>query len=188
MQLISKKAVDMKTLGKEVKSLNFVIFTGFFLAMYFVLYLCNIIITPVIQFRLGFLAIAVAGLYGGPLMGLTVGAGGDLLAFFLTGGQGASFFGGFTISYALMGFLFGLIFYGTKVNIIRSIMGALVEFCISIFLNTYWLSILYGTSYTALFITRIPKALIMIVISTILLSLVLQSLQAILKRASFLKE
>ena len=188
MQLISKKAMDMKSLGKKVKSLDFIVFTGFFLALYVVLYLCNIVITPMIQFRLSFLAIAVAGLYGGPIMGLIVGVCGDLLAFFSTGGQGATYFVGFTLSYALIGLLFGFLFYGSKINVTRAIIGAMIEFLVSIFLNTYWLSILYGTSYTPLFITRLPKSLIMIVISSILLFILLRALQSILKRASLLHE
>lgn len=188
MQLISKKALDFKSQAKRFKSIESLTFTGFFVALYIVLYLNNIIISNVIQFRLTFLVIAVSAMYGGPIMGLTVGIIGDLLSFFLSGGQGATYFPGFTISYALMGILFGLIFFGNKINITRAGLGAFAEFLISIFLNTYWLSILYGSPYLPLFITRAPKSLIMIIVSWVLLFIILKTLGALFRQMSLIKD
>ena len=185
MQIISSKAINFKVQAKNMSKLKSLVLCGLFIAMYIVLYYCNIVITPTIQFRLSFLVIAAAGLYGGPLMGLTVGLVSDILSMLVTGGQGAAFFFGFTLSYAIMGFLFGLIFYGVKMNIGRAIAGALVEFCVSLLLNTYWLSILYGLPYQTMFLTRIPKCLITLVISVTLLYVFLKAFSKMLAGLHF---
>jgi len=185
MLIISKKSIDLKEQVKKMSKLKSLVLCGLLIAMYIVLYYCNIVITTTIQFRLSFLVIAAAGLYGGPLMGLTVGILGDVLSMLVTGGQGATFFFGFTLSYAILGFFFGLIFHGVKMNISRAIAGGLVEFCVSLFINTYWLSILYGLPYQTMFFTRIPKCLLMLVISVTLLYLFLKAFSAMLIGSHF---
>ena len=119
-------------------------YCGLFIGMYIVLYYCNINITATIQFRLGFLALALSGLIGGPIMGITVGAIGDIISMIVTGGFGQTFFFGFTLSYALMGFLFGLIFYKRNITILRALLGALAEFIISLFLESKGFIISYS--------------------------------------------
>lgn len=185
MQIISKKAINLKEQVKNMSKLKNLVLCGLLVAMYIVLYYFNIVITPTIQFRLGFLVIAAAGLFGGPIMGLTVGILGDILSMVATGGQGATFFFGFTLSYAIMGFLFGLIYHGAKMSFSRAMAGALVEFCISLFLNTYWLSILVGLPYKTMFLTRIPKCLIMFVISVTLLYFFLKAFSNMLVGSRF---
>jgi len=176
MQLISKKALDFKTQSKNLRQVVNLALTGAFIALYIVITQHTIVISSVLQLRLGFLIIGAASLYGGPLMGMTVGVIGDVLAFLVSGGWGAAFFPGFTITYAIMGFFFGLILYGHKMSVIRAGFGALVEFILSIFLNTYWLTILQGTTFIPLFLVRLPKSLIMLPVSWVLLFIVLRSL------------
>lgn len=181
MQLINKKALDFREQARNLRSIKGIVLCGLFLALYIVIYALKIPITPTNQVRFGFIALAAASLYGGPLMGLTIGILGDLLSMLLAGGQGAYFFG-FTLSYALMGFFFGFILFGVKITPIRAIVAGLVEFIIAMLLNSYWLSILSGTPYKVLLITRAPKCILTLVISSILLYILLNSLKTIINK------
>lgn len=78
---------------------------AFFIALYIVLYYCNIKITPSIEFRPGYLAIAAAAMYGVPLMGMVVGCMGDIISMLVTGGQGSSFFFGFYLQLCFNGII-----------------------------------------------------------------------------------
>lgn len=188
--MINKKAIDFKSQLKNLSSIQSIVLCAFFVALYVILYFCNIKITSDIQFRPGYLAIAAAGMYGGPIMGALTGAVGDVLSMLVTGGQGEIFFFGFTASYALMGFFFGLVLYGGAITVLRTVAAALVEFLVSIFLNTYWLMIMYygGSNYIALMITRIPKCLIMLVISSVALTIVIKALYNAFRSARLLPE
>lgn len=186
--IINKKALKFKSQIVNLSSTRSLVLCAFFVAIYIVLYFCNIKITNDIQFRPGYLAIAAAGMYGGPIMGALTGAVGDVLSMLVTGGQGEVFFFGFTASYALMGFFFGIVLHGGAITVVRSIAAALVEFLISIFLNTYWLMIMYyqGQNYFALLITRLPKCLIMLVISSVVLTVIMKALYTAFNRAGLL--
>ena len=184
MHIFSPQALDFRTQGKNLRKLENVTLCGFFVALYIVVYSFNIIITPMVQIRLGYFVLAAAGLYGGPLFGMLVGIISDLMSMITTGGQGASYFFGFTVSYALMGFFFGLIFYRSKLTMIRGFMGAFFEFLVSIFINTYWLCLMSGTPYLASFYTRLPKSLIMLVVSTVLFYIVLSVLNRVFQMVS----
>ena len=121
-------------------------------------------------------------------MGLSVGALGDVVKMLITGGKGSSFFFGFTITYAIMGFLFGLVFYKSKVTIGRAIAASVCEFAISIFLNTLNLSILYGSPYNAMFWSRLPKSSIMSFVNVVLLFTTMKALQAAFTRSHLITE
>ena len=186
--MINKKALDFKTQLKNLSSLQSLVLCAFFAALYIVLGFFDIKLTSDIQFRPGYLAIAAAGMYGGPIMGALTGAAGDVIGMIITGGKGEVFFFGFTASYALMGFLFGLVLYGGAITMIRTIAAAFAEFLVSLFLNTYWLMVMYynGNNYISLLITRIPKCLIMLAISTVLLTVIMKALYLAFKQARLL--
>lgn len=177
MLFISKEALNPKKQIANMSKLRNLVFCALMVAMYIVVSFFDIPITQSIEIRLGFIIIAAASMLGGPIMGLSVGALGDVVKMLITGGKGSSFFFGFTITYALMGFLFGIVFYKCKVTIPRAIAASICEFAISIFLNTYNLSILYGTPYNALFLSRLPKSSIMLVINAFLLFIIMRALQ-----------
>ena len=165
--------------GEQLKALGEVqniAVCGFFIALYIVLSYFNIRITENIEIRFAFLSLAMAGYYGGPVMGLIVGAASDLLSMMMTAGMGSAFFFGFTISYALLGFFFGMIFYRKKITGKTAEAAAAVHFLDSITLHTIWLHMMYGMPLKALFVTRLVKAAIMLPIDALLLYLVLRAL------------
>lgn len=181
--LDSKDQYDSRS---TLKGTKLIAIGGLLIALYIIMSYMNIAITQVIQIRFGFVVLAIAGLCGGPIMGATVGAVGDILSTIITGGQGASFFFGFTCSYALIGLCFGFIFYKSKVTIPRAILAAIVEFLNAMFLNTLWLSMLYGLPYKAQFITRLPKNIIMLGINIVIVYIVLKSLSVALRKAQII--
>lgn len=181
MQIFSKSALDFKEQAKKLKDIEHIAVGGLFVALYMILYMHNIKITEIVQIRFGYFVIAAAAMYGGPLYGMTIGVLSDLTSMIVTGGQGSSYFVGFTISYALMGFFFGLAFYGAKITVPRAITGAVFQFIISIFVNTFWLHVMSGTSYWALFLSRLPKSLVMLAVTSVLFYMSLSALSHVLR-------
>ena len=149
---------------------------GLFAALYIALSFFNIRLSPMIEIRFPFLVLAAAGMYGGPLFAVAVAVVSDVASTLLTGG---AFFFGFTFSYSLMACLFGLLYYRQRLSVPRALAGAAVEWCISLSLHTLWLSLMYGTPYRALFITRLAKCSVMFFVNAVLLHLVLHAFRRI---------
>jgi len=97
------------------------------------------------QFNLGFLPIAIAGAVFGPTPAMIVGALGDVIGTFLFP-QGA-YFWGFTISQALVGLIYGLFLYQYKLSLRRTVLCCVMVSCLYLFLNSYWIHLLYGPDY-----------------------------------------
>lgn len=188
MHFISKEALGFKEQVRNLSKVQNIAVCGLFIALYIVLSYFNIKITENIEIRFAFLVLALAGMYGGPVMGLTVGAASDVLSMLMTAGKGSPFFFGFTFSYALLGFLFGIVLYKSKITVSRIIAAALVHFLISITFNTLWLNMMYGMPMNVLFVTRLVKALIMIPIDSIMLYLVLKSFSQIAVQAGIVQK
>lgn len=169
-----KDALNFKEQLQNLKTIRSITCGGLFIALYIVLSYFNIRLTDNLQIRFAFLALAAAGMYGGPLMGCFIGAASDILSMLLTAGQGSSFFFGFTITYALMGFCFGLVLYRAKITIPRILTAGLCEFCISVFITTNWLYMMYGTPYPVLFFSRLIKSSITFVPNCMMLFFAMQ--------------
>jgi ECF transporter S component (folate family) len=172
-------------LSPDYSRTQWLAYCGLMIAMFLLLSYFNIPIAAIIEIRLGYFALAVAGMIGGPVMGLTVGALGDLLKMLIVPGQG-SFFAGFTLCYAFMGMCYGFVFYKHTITVFRAVAGALVEFVTSLFGITACLSILYGMPFKETLISRIPKCIAMLFVSSVLIFLVIKSLQLTLNKAHLL--
>ena len=95
------------------------------------------------QFHIGFLPIAAAGALLGPIPAMIVGGLGDFFGAHLFP-AGAYFFG-FTVSNMLVGLLYALLLYRQKPCVWRAIGASLAVAVCYLFLNSYWLSILYAS-------------------------------------------
>ncbi|MCL2033561.1 MAG: folate family ECF transporter S component [Oscillospiraceae bacterium] len=127
-----------------------------------------IIVPGIVEIRLGFIAIAVAAALFGPFMAAIVAFLGDLIGALLL--SGVSFFWGFTVSFMLLGFVFGLCFYKKKITLSRIVCAQLFNTCvISLLLTTKWLQIISGSSFQELFLLRLPLSAVMLPINIILL-------------------
>lgn len=142
--------------------------------------LCSIN-TLTMKIGFGFIVIAVMGLMYGAFYA-AVGAGlSDLIGalVFPTG----SYFFGFTVTAILTGALFGLFLYNRKTSFFQICCMVVVSYiCLSLGLNTYWLSLLTHTPFSVMLSTRLIQAAIMIPLEIIGISAISVPVRNILKK------
>lgn len=118
-----------------------------------------------IKIGFSFLPIAIGAILYGPIGGGLIAALGDFLGATLF--PIGAYFPGFTLTAFLTGFVFGLFLYKSQ-SIPRIIGAVLINQCIlSLCLNTLWISILYGSPYGPLFVTRVGQTLILVVVEVV---------------------
>ena len=112
-----------------------------------------------------FVPLMAAGYIYGASGGVIVALVSDLIGALLF--PSGAFFPGFTVTAVLSGFIYGLAFSGkcTTSKIVISVVAEQV-LC-SLLLNTWWLAIMYHSSFKALIVTRFWQALAMIVVEII---------------------
>lgn len=183
MQLFSRDAFQFRGQLKAIRNIHSICLGGLFVSAYVVLSLFNIRFSEFLEFRIAFLALAAAAFYGGPVMGMTVGIAGDVISFFVTP-QSAPFFPGFTLTYAVLGFLFGLILYHTRITPLRALFAGLAEFLVSCTLSTFWLHLMYGMEWKYLLTIRLVKNTISLGVYSVLLFVFLTAFSRVLAASS----
>ena len=131
-------------------------------------------------FKIGFAFVPLmfAGYLYGPAGGVIVATVSDLIGAITINTQGA-FFPGFTVTAALVGFVYGICLK-EKVTSFKIVTGIILkEFLCSFVLNTTWLSIMYHTSFMTLAATRIWQVLAMIVIECIFAEILFRRLSVV---------
>lgn len=120
----------------------------------------------------GFVPIVTAAILMGPVSAAVVAGVADVIGalLFPTG----AFFPGFTFTALLSGTVYGLFLY--KKQTLPRIVGAVAvhQLCLSLLLNTLWISILYGSPFKGLIVTRIPQTIIIFVFQVICIPLIAQ--------------
>lgn len=120
-----------------------------------------------IKIGFAFVPVFVAAYFFGPLAAALVGGLGDFLGAILF--PIGPYFPGFTLSCVLTGVVLGL-FLHKKQTLPRILAAAAInQFGIGLFLTSLWISILYGSSYTALLATRVVQAAILMVTETVVI-------------------
>ena len=106
-----------------------------------------------------FTAVFVAAYLYGPWFSAAVAVIADVVGATLF--PSGAFFPGFTVTALLTGIVFGVFLYKkqTPVRIIAAI--AIDQLILGLLLNSYWLSILYGSPYIPLLATRAVQCLVM---------------------------
>lgn len=124
-----------------------------------------------------FVSIFVAAYFYGPVFCSIVAVIADILGALLF--PSGAFFPGFTVTALLTGLLFGFMLYKkqTPVRILTTVL--IDQLVLGLIVNTYWLSILYGTAFEAVVVTRIVQCLIMIPVQFITISLLMKKLPAL---------
>ncbi|MCD8196799.1 MAG: folate family ECF transporter S component [Lachnospiraceae bacterium] len=174
---ISKEALNFKSQVQNLCKVQNLCICGFLIALYVVLSLFNIPISEIIEIRIGFLAFIAAGMIGGPVMGFTVGFLGDVLNCFI---RGFAYFPGFSLSYALVGALCGLVLYRSRISKARAAACAFVEFLISVTLTSTWLYFMYGTPLSVLLTSRLIKCTVNFFVNIVIIYVFLEAFQRIL--------
>ena len=111
-----------------------------------------------IKIGFSFVPVVVAAVLFGPLAGGIVGALGDFLGAILF--PIGPYFPGFTATAFVTGVIFGLFLY--KKRTIPRIAGAVLinQLIFSFLVNSFWISILYGSPFVPLLATRIVQIII----------------------------
>lgn len=133
--------------------------------------------------RIGFsfVALVLAGIFYGPAGAATTGAIGDIIGMLLF--PSGPYFPGFTVNAALSGAVFGL-FLHRKQSAPR-IAGAVCvnQLILSLFVQTLWISILYGAPYRTLLPVRLTQCLVMIPVQFIVIRIFSGQILLTLRRA-----
>lgn len=138
----------------------------------------SVMILPSVRVGFRDVPIILAGILFGPIAGMVTGIATDLVGFLLspTGG----FFYGFTISAALVGLIPGLVFHGDRLGrypVVKIILAvALVEFGVSLFLNTYWLTVMMGKTFWVLLPARVLARVIITPLEVLLITALISAL------------
>lgn len=173
---MKKFVSSIRLSAHELTSVPVIATCGMLLALKVVLGLFTVNVTSLLKIGFSFLPIAVAGLLFGPVAGGIVGAAGDVISYFIS--PTGPYFPGFTLNAFLSGFLYGAFFFKKQVGFWRVFSAkASVTVLVSLLLNPFWLSVLYGKGFIAVFSTRIVTNLIMLPIETAMLFAVLKVLE-----------
>lgn len=175
-----KEALDFRGQLDNLRKVPNLCMCGLLIALYVVLSFCNIVLSPTLEIRIGFLAFIAAGMAGGPVMGFTVGFLGDMLNCLV---RGFAYFPGFSLSYALVGALCGLILYKSKVTKFRAAGCAFVEYLISITLTSLWLYLMYGTPLQVLLTSRLIKCTLNFFVNIVIVYIFIEAFQRIIRVA-----
>ena len=112
----------------------------------------------------------------GPVVGACFGAVMDVLTFILK--PTGPFFFGFTLSAILKGLIYGVILYKKPLSILRIFIANVISLIfITLLLDTYWLTILYGKAYMVFLSERLIK-IALLPVETILLYLLIKGVEA----------
>ena len=129
--------------------------------------------------KIGFAFVAVfvgAYLYG-PVAGAVVGGLGDFLGAILF--PIGAYFPGFTLNCALTGVVLGLLLY-KKQSPLRVVIATLIDqLAISMWITPLWISILYGSPYWPLIVSRLPQIGIMVVVEIVVTLLMIKIMERI---------
>lgn len=82
-----------------------------------------------------------------------------------------AYFPGFTLTCVLQGTVYGLLLNKKQTPIRILLAVGIVQLVLGLLLNTLWISILYGSSFGALLVTRVVQCLIMIPVEFIVIGM-----------------
>lgn len=127
-----------------------------------------------------FVPVVVAAIFYGPVTAGLVGAIGDIMGYILF--PVGAYFPGFTLTAFVTGMIFGF-FLRKSQSVLNIVLAVLcVQIFVSQFMNTYWISFLYGSPYWALFATRIYQTAAMIAVEIISTLLIVKKVVPVLTR------
>ena len=127
-----------------------------------------------------FVPVVVAAIFYGPVTAGLVGAIGDIMGYILF--PVGAYFPGFTLTAFVTGMIFGF-FLRKSQSVLNVVLAVLcVQIFVSQFMNTYWISFLYGSPYWALFATRIYQTAAMIAVEIISTLLIVKKVVPVLTR------
>jgi len=115
-----------------------------------------------------FVSVFIAAYFFGPVFGAIVAGLGDFLGAILF--PIGPYFPGFTATAVLTGLVYGLLLYKkqTPMRVIAAV--CISQLILSLLLNTFWISILYGSPFMPLLATRAVQCLVMVPVEFLTIS------------------
>ncbi len=112
----------------------------------------------------------------GPAVGAFFGAAMDILTYILK--PTGPFFFGFTLSAILKGLIYGFILYKKPLSLLKIFIANVISLIfVTLLLDTYWLTILYGKAFLIFLSERVIK-IALLPVETILLYLLIKGVEA----------
>ena len=121
-----------------------------------------------------FVPVVIAAILLGPVYAGIVGALADFVGALLF--PIGAYFPGFTLTAFLTGMVYGLFLY--KRQSLPRILGAVAvnQFILSLLRNTLWISVLYGSPFGPLLVTRLVQSAILTVVQIVVIELIVKAL------------
>lgn len=113
-----------------------------------------------------FISLIFAAYFTGPIGAAVVGGAGDLIGALMF--PIGAYFPGFTLTAVLEGICFGFFIYKKASFPKICISVALNEIIGGLLMNTFWISVLYGSEFKAIFITRLITQILPMIVVEIL--------------------
>lgn len=136
-----------------------------------------------VKFSFAFIPVVMAAIMYGPVAGAMVGGVSDFLGAILF--PIGSYFPGFTLTAALIGMVFGL-FLHKKQSMIRIIYATVINQVFgSLLLNTFWISILYGSKFGPLLLTRVWQCTVMSIVTVIVTGVISMQLIPRVRKSNY---
>lgn len=137
-------------------------------------------LTQSLRFSLSFIPVVIAARRFGIVGGVLVYGLGDFLGAVIFPTTGA-YFPGFTLTSVVAGLIYGL-YLGKKGGAIRIILSTVTsQLVCTLLMNSFWISTLYGSNYSAVFISRIPQTLIVGTLQAVFMLLFLEKVCSVIK-------
>lgn len=166
---------------KELKETSNITLCAMLIALCVITSFLSFYVTNAIKVSFTFIFIALIGMKFGPVIAGSAAFLTDVIQYIVK--PVGPFQPLIALGSAITGIIYGIYLYKSKTSLLRIILScATVTTVVGCLLNTYALSILYGTPFTAYFITRLPKNIIMLPIEIILLRLITNAVFVIEKR------
>ena len=158
-----------------MSKLKKVILSALLLAVLIILSRFISIKTQVLVISLSFIPIMMSSIWLGPKYSTIIAGLGDLIGAILF--PFGPYFPGFTISAAFSGLIYGIFLYNkgkkfesNKKFILRLILSSLIVLgIVNIFINSFWINLLYGKAYFAVLASRVVTQIIMLPIQVIVI-------------------
>ena len=127
------------------------------------------------RFTTSFIPVVIAARRFGVVGAMAVYGVGDFLGAIIFPAGGA-YFPGFTVTAIVAGAIYGLLL-AKKSGAVRIVLSVLLSQLIcTLLMNSYWLSTLMGSEFSAIFLSRIPQALIMSALQIVFMLLFLEKI------------
>lgn len=121
-----------------------------------------------------FVPVVIAAILFGPLNAGIVAALADFLGALLF--PVGPYFPGFTLTAFLMGLVYGL-FLHREQSLLRILLAVAVhQFILSLLLNTLWISVLYGSPFGPLLVSRLPQCALLTAVQLVVIQAIVKLL------------